>query len=188
MWKFLLLPACLAHLPDPSCPFPSEVHLGRRHNLTFQKGQLPASKGLNIDSGWWLTDISFAQEGPEWGTLARTASDSRQAVINPGLLCTELSCRGPRHLLQPSLLWSWLRGLAKEHFTSWIYRWQTQLNPQPRQTAAWAWRSRCGSRWCPPGALQRQAETRGGGAGKEGGWATLSGTQVAGDVHSFVFL
>lgn len=45
-----------------------------------------------------------------------------------------------------------------EHFTSWICRWQTQLNPQPQPIAALAWQSHCGSRWCPLGALQRQGD------------------------------
>lgn len=47
---------------------------------------------------------------------------------------------------------------SREHFTSWICRWQTQLNPQPLLIAALAWQSHCGSRWCPLGVLQRQGD------------------------------
>lgn len=45
-----------------------------------------------------------------------------------------------------------------EHFTSWICRWQTQLNPQPLPIAALAWQSHCGFRLCPLGVLQRQGD------------------------------
>lgn len=41
--------------------FPWNCFLARRHNLTFEKGQLPVFKGLNIDSSWRLTDISFVK-------------------------------------------------------------------------------------------------------------------------------
>lgn len=53
---------------------------------------------------------------------------------------------------------SCVRMTFHEHFTSWICRWQTQLNPQPQPIAALAWQSHCGSRWGPLGALQRQGD------------------------------
>lgn len=67
------------------------------------------------------------------------------------LLFTELS-----GWLDNSLSRTMWQLYRREHFTSWICRWQIQLNPQPLLIAALAWQSHCGSRWCPLGALQRK--------------------------------
>lgn len=166
--------ACLQISTTLCALFPWNCTLARRHNLTFQKGRLPTFKGLHIDSSWWLTDFSLAKndltkEFPQDPRrCARGKANSRprsawyvggdvwQAAINPqsglaGGLCllshqTFFMTRPPP---PPT---------SREHFTSWICRWQTQLNPQPLLIAALAWQSHCGSRWCPLGVLQRQGD------------------------------
>lgn len=59
--KFYSASACLQIFMTLRALFPWNWTLARRHNLTFQKGRVPVFKGLNIDSDWWLTDISFAK-------------------------------------------------------------------------------------------------------------------------------
>lgn len=181
--KFYLVFACLHISTTLPALFPWNCTLARRHNLTFHKGQLPASKGLNIDSGWWLTDISFGENDltkefqPNHVRFARGGKKSNPAPRSAGcsgltgrnqsstqpdrqLLFTELSGIHDT-FLQPSLLTGGdgcVHMTFHEHFTSWICRWQTQLNPQPQPIAALAWQSHCGSCWCPLGALQRQGD------------------------------
>lgn len=102
--KFYSVSACLHIFTIVCALFPRNCTLVRRHNLTFEKGQMPSLKGLNIDSGWWLTDISFAKndltkEFPQdpyrcvrekpilhQGALPSACEDVWQAAIN--LLCS----------------------------------------------------------------------------------------------------
>lgn len=163
------------------CPFSLKLNLG--HNLTFQKGQLPAFKGLIIDSGWRLTDISFAKndltkESPQDShRCVRTKPILHQGALSmpAKMFDRQLSAfsvasqaafvywavRTPWRLSPPPYHEQrddYIDMTFHEHFTSWICRWQIQLNPQPLLITALAWQSHCGSRWCPLGALQRQGD------------------------------
>lgn len=163
--------------------FPWNCTFARRHNLTFQKGQLPTFKGLNIDSGWRLTDISFAKndltkEFPqvphrcvrEKPFLHRGAPGMPVKIFDRQLSNFNVAWQEAFVSWAVRLLWhlsppphhvqcdDCIHMTFHEHFTSWICRWQTQLNPQPLLIAALAWQSHCGSRWCPLGALQRQGD------------------------------
>ncbi len=157
--------------------------LARRHNLTFQKGQLPSFKGLNIDSGWRLIDISFAKndltkessqdphrcvrEKPilHWGALGipvktfdrqlSTFSVASQAAFVYWAVRMLWHLSPPPYHVQCD---DYIDMTFHEHFTSWICRWQIQLNPKPLLIAALAWQSHCGSCWCPLGALRRQGD------------------------------
>lgn len=157
--------------------------LARRHNLTFQKGQLPTFKGLNIDSGWRLTDISFAKddltkEFPQDPNrcvrekpilhcdalgMPATMSDRQLSTFSVASQAAFVywAVRMLRHLSPPPYRVrcdDYIDMTFRECFTSWICRWQIQLNPQPLLKAALAWQSHCGSRWCPLGALRRQGD------------------------------
>lgn len=164
--------------------FPWNSTLARRHNLTFQKGQLPMFKGLNIDSGWRLTDIYVAKndltkEFPldthrcvwgkkpilRWGARSVLAemSDRQLSTFSVATQTAFVDCavRTPQRLSPPpshEQFDNYIDATFHEHFTSWICRWQIQLNPKPLLIAALAWQSRCGSCWCPLGVLQRQED------------------------------
>lgn len=181
--------ACLQIILTSCALFLWNCTLARRNNLTFRKGQLPGYKGLNIDSNWRQTDISLAKPDPTKDRIFKQSLLSGEGKANcasrstgiagadiwqpaikrlcslAGIFCL-LSCQDAPDMFRH--LWlhcvhcdDYIDLTFREHFTSWICRWQIQLNPQPLLIGALALPSHCGSRWCPLGALQKQGDTSG---------------------------